>query len=312
MRLFQTSARSSTMGTSSLEHYIGNMSEALIRAQAERDIRNARAAAEASIRARSSFLENMNHELRTPLNAIIGFTYMLKGGQDYDLSDEQKSSYAEYVLQSADLLLGHLNTILEVAALDNGSIQPDHEAVDATSLLEEVIKKINIQASAKQVKILTGSKGDANKASSTPEISMWADPVRVTQALDHLLQTAIKSCKFGGKVYVRVSTRRSGWAEIQIRDDGQGFSTDDLELALNAFGETHRGLSQPFTGPGVGVAIAKTFIEMQGGEFTIKSRVGKGTLSTISLPLATAGEGVINLDNQSEHTTLESKTAKSA
>ena len=76
MRLFHTHNSSNTSSGSALEHYIGNMSEALVRARAERDIRRARAAAEAAIRVRSSFLENMNHELRTPLNAIIGFASM--------------------------------------------------------------------------------------------------------------------------------------------------------------------------------------------------------------------------------------------
>ncbi|MEO0675530.1 MAG: histidine kinase dimerization/phospho-acceptor domain-containing protein, partial [Pseudomonadota bacterium] len=120
---------------SNLDEYLGNLSVALVRAKAERDIRNAQVAADAAIRVRSSFLENMNHELRTPLNAIIGFAGMLQQGATYDLSEDQRQSYAEYIQQSADLLLVHINTILETAALDNGSVTPIQEAVDLVDLV---------------------------------------------------------------------------------------------------------------------------------------------------------------------------------
>jgi len=267
----------------------------IIKAKAENDIRNARAAAQAAIRMRSSFLENMNHELRTPLNAIIGFADMLKDGDTYNLSDDQKKSYTEYILQSADLLLGHINTILEVAALDNGSVEPSHEAVDLSHMLELTIKRVQVQADAAHVKILTASQNASSNSKSVEEFEpVWADPERIGQALEHLLQTAIKSCAIDGrkkgKVFVRISTRRNGWLELQIRDDGTGFTEEELQYALNAFGEVHRGLHKPFTGPSVGIAIAKTFIEMQGGQFTIKSREGKGTLSTIAIPFATSDQ----------------------
>lgn len=310
MRLFQPSADPKTQGGSLLEHYLGNMSETLVRARAEEKIRSAHAAAEASIRARSLFLENMNHELRTPLNAIIGFASMLKEGQDYALSNEQKTAYSEYILQSADLLLGHINTILEVAALDNNSVTPSHESVEVNTLLRDAIQRVDVRAQAAKVSILT----NVNKAKDDGKLEpifAWADNERIAQAVDHLLQAAIKSCHKGGKVFVRTSNKRENWTELQIRDDGSGFNKQDLAQALNAFGDTHRGLTQPFTGPGVGIAIAKTFVEMQGGEFSIKSKEGKGTLSSIALPLAAPQENTNdNFDdvsqNKSEHSLQQS------
>ena len=282
--------------SSPLSQLTRNMSGALVRAQAERDIKNARAAAEAAIRMRSSFLENMNHELRTPLNAIIGFATMLQEREIYKLSADQENTYYEYILQSADLLLGHINTILEVSALDNGSVEPDHSCVNPVDLINDAVASVEVQAQAANVTIFTGT-DETNQGARvrSEKINLiWADGERAGQAIDHLLQTAIKSCvtqgRKSGKIYVRLSSRREGWVEIQIRDDGHGFPADELEQACNAFGELHRELSKPFTGPSVGIAIAKTFIEMQGGQFTIKSRTEKGTLSTIAFPLANASQ----------------------
>ena len=144
-------------GSSPLSQLTRNMSGALVRAQAERDIKNARAAAEAAIRMRSSFLENMNHELRTPLNAIIGFATMLQERDTYKLSADQENTYYEYILQSADLLLGHINTILEVSALDNGSVEPDHSCVNPVDLINDAVASVEVQAQAANVSIFTGT-----------------------------------------------------------------------------------------------------------------------------------------------------------
>lgn len=289
MRLGQTSYGREAGSGAALEQYLGNLSVALVRAKAEKDIRDARAAAEAAIRVRSSFLENMNHELRTPLNAIIGFAGMLQQADKYSLSVEQKETYAEYIIQSADLLLGHINTILETAALDNGSVVPIHEPVDVYEMLDRALGAIEVQASAKRVSILCAHQIEAKKTSKPLQklAPVWADDERIGQAVDHLLKTSVKSCNKGGKILIRTLVTDQDTIEIQLRDDGHGFSEEEIEEALTAFGNIHRGLGRPFAGPGVGISIAKTFIEMQGGAFAIRSRRNKGTLITISLPIAT-------------------------
>ena len=123
------------------------------------------------------------------------------------------------------------------------------------------------------------------------EVFGWGDPERFSQALDHLIQTAVKLSHEGGRIHVRASQTAQGWAEIAVRDEGDGFTNDGLVEALEAFKELHRGLDRSFSGPGVGYAVAKTFVEMQGGRFSIESREGQGTLARISLPPAEAVYG---------------------
>jgi len=85
-------------------------------------------------------------------------------------------------------------------------------------------------------------------------------------------------------VFARITQDANGWPEIAVRDNGKGLSDGELRAALNAFAGVNRGLDRSFEGPGVELAIAKTFIEMQGGRFNIKSKQGKGTLVRAALP----------------------------
>lgn len=256
--------------------YASRMSETLVRRRADIASRAARVEAELAIKARSEFLASMNHELRTPLNAIIGFATMLREGDQYGLGDHQRQTYVEYILQSADLLLGHINTLLEVAALESGGVELEDVEFDFAKTLETALDRVRIRAEAANV--LLERRGDSG------EVAAWGDPERTGQALDHLLQTAIKSCVEGGRILVRACVDERGWAEIAVRDDGAGLTPEEINDAMTAFKQAPRGLDQPFSGLGAGYAIAKTFIEMQGGRFSINSRKGQGTLARICLP----------------------------
>ncbi|MHA7872112.1 MAG: sensor histidine kinase [Hyphococcus sp.] len=256
--------------------YASRMGEAMLRRNTEIEVRAARVEAELAIKARSEFLANMNHELRTPLNAIIGFATMLRDNGEFELDEEQRGQYASYILQSADLLLGHINTLLEVAALESGGVELKNDAVDFCVLLDEAIERARVRAEAAHV---TLERRDAGV-----DAVGWGDEERVAQALDHLLQTAISACGEGGRVLARASVDDRGWAEIAVRDNGPGRTPEALHEALDACKQVHRGLDRSFAGPGVGYAIAKTFIEMQGGRFIIKSQPGQGALARILLP----------------------------
>ena len=259
-----------------LADYSSMMSEQLLRRRADMEVRAARAEAENAIKARSEFLANMNHELRTPLNAIIGFATMLRQSEEFAIDAERTQEYAQYILQSADLLLGHINTILEVAAFESGAIELSHRELDLDAMLSDAIERAQIRAAAAGVSIVRRGDGEP--------IPAWGDEIRVAQSIDHILQTAIRACGEGGRILARAAYDEKGRPEIAVRDDGDGLTDDEIRGALTAFNEVHRGLDRAFSGPGVGYAIARTFIEMQGGQFTIKSRKGRGTFVRLTLP----------------------------
>jgi two-component system cell cycle sensor histidine kinase PleC len=273
-----------------LADYASIMSEQLIRRRAELDVRAARAEAESAIRARSEFLANMNHELRTPLNAIMGFATMLGSRDDYNIGEEQRIEYAEYILQSADLLLGHINTILEVAALESGGVELSSQELDLGKLLTEAVARASVRAKAAGVELTRKDDGD--------EILAWGDETRFGQAVDHILQAAINACGEGDRILVRASRDDSGRPEIAVRDEGEGLSDEEVADALDVFAEAHRGLDRAFSGPGVGYAIAKTFVEMQGGQFHIKSRKGRGTCVCLALPQAEESAAALKAEDE--------------
>ncbi len=283
-----------------IAEYAQRMNEAVSRRNAEIEVRAARIEAELAIKARSEFLANMNHELRTPLNAIIGFATMLRENQKYDLDAAQVSTYSGYILQSADLLLGHINTVLEVAALESGKVELNDGAVDFCVLLVEALDRVDIQASAAGVTI--------ERRDSGVDAIGWGDSERIAQALDHLLLTAIKVCGAGGRILVRAGVTDQGWAEIAVRDSGDGMTPEDIREALGAFKQVHRGLDRSFSGPGIGYAIAKTFTEMQGGRFFIKSQPGQGTLARITLPPPEQATGFKN--NTGTDEAVQGKTGR--
>jgi signal transduction histidine kinase len=214
--------------------------------------------------------------LRTPLNAIIGFASMLRDTQTYELDAEKHQGYADYILQSADLLLDHINTLLESAALDSGEMTLESGAIDFRELLVAAVERAKIAARSAQISIEI-------KSSDQPVIG-WGDEQRLSQALDHLLRAAVRLSPTGEKILVRAVVDEKGWAEIAIRDRTPGMTPEAVSHALNAFRDVNRGLDRSFEGPGVGLAIAKTFVEMQGGRFNLKSRPNEGTLVRISAP----------------------------
>lgn len=256
--------------------YAERMGESLLRRQAELEVRTARMEADLAIKARSEFLSNMNHELRTPLNAIIGFATMLRDASTYNLGEEQQQGYAEYILQSADLLLGHINTILEIAALDSGAVEMCNDVVDMNDLLTEAIDALALRIKTAGVTI--------ERHGQTDQVLAWGDVDRTRQTIDHLLQIAVKSSADGGNILVKARINEDGWGELAVRDNGVGFTPAELHDALEAFNQVHRGLNRPFAGPSVGYAVAKTFVEMQGGRFDIESHKDEGTLAMILLP----------------------------
>jgi two-component system cell cycle sensor histidine kinase PleC len=263
--------------SSMMAAFAADMAPAMAMRRAACAAKAARAEAEMSIKARAEFLANMNHELRTPLNAIIGFGTMLKEAGAYNLTAEQRDAYADYILQSADLLLGHIDTLLEAAALDGGDLALEPAPIDLAAALGEAVKRAAIAADA--AKVTLEVKSDPGAAAEG-----WGDAVRVGQAIDHVLRTAIKLSPEGERVLVRASVGADGWPEVAVRDRSAGMTPEEIERALTAFRETHRGLDRSFAGPGIGIAIAKTFVEMQGGRFSIKSKLGEGTLVRLSLP----------------------------
>ncbi len=284
----QTQLRRNNRRASYLDRYVDQYRDLTNRRRANVALRAAHVEAELAYKARGEFLANMNHELRTPLNAIIGFANMMKDAETYGLSKEQTTEYLEYILQSSDLLLGHINTILDLASAESGA-KIVRQKIDSLELLEHTVGKY--RAMAKQAVVSLNLSSDPN----LPKVDV--DPDRIDTALSHLIENAITYCDEGGRVDVMVRRgRRTGhqdWLYIAIKDNGAGMTNEELARALKAFEQVHQGLNRRFEGAGIGLPIAKAFIELNGGRFDVKSRKGQGTTVRFALPAIAEESGEV-------------------
>jgi signal transduction histidine kinase len=272
--------RSGRERQSLLSSYTDRLHDALYRQQSAVALRAARVDAELALRARGAFLASMNHELRTPLNAITGFAGLLKQTGHADLPESQRNEYLDYILQSADLLLSHINTILEIADAESGGSKLSRRAFDLVSVLEQTIA--DAAEVTDRLDILT------DLPDRIPPVD--ADPDRIAAAMRHLLEFVVTALDGPGGLRITVRQGLAGasadFVYIAMECDELRDIQDEIAAAMRVFDHVHEGLDRKFDTRRLGLPIAKSNIELNGGRFNIKTSVGGGTLIRFALPVA--------------------------
>jgi len=259
-----------------LGHAFDQMAEAL--AQRERQLIQAKEDAEASNRAKSSFLANMSQELRTPLNAIIGFSEAITGQHYGANAVERYRECATYISASGRHLLRLVNDVLDVSKLAAGQLELAESVVDLGALLRECIALLGSEAQQKAVTIAT-----VIPAALPP---LMAGELRLKQVLLNLLSNAVKFSRQGGRVTVAAEVTEAGDLAVSVADQGIGMKPLDIPLALEPFRQIDNALSRPYEGTGLGLPLAKMLVEKHGGTLALESTLGVGTTVTVTLPAA--------------------------
>ena len=229
---------------------------------------------EAANRHKSEFLANMSHELRTPLNAIIGFSEVLLD-PSLKVTEEERSQFLMDVLSSGKHLLGLINEILDLAKIEAGKMELQLEPALLSDVLESVQNTMRPLAVKKDINLHVES-------SVLPEpFSM--DGARVKQVLLNLLGNAVKFTPEGGRVWVRADSE-DGAVRVEVRDTGLGIAPEDHERIFLEFQQAGSDAGKP-QGTGLGLALAKKFVEMHGGKIWLESEVGKGSKFFFTLPV---------------------------
>jgi signal transduction histidine kinase len=229
---------------------------------------------EAANRHKSEFLANMSHELRTPLNAIIGFSEVLLD-PSLTVSDEERSQFLTDVLSSGKHLLGLINEILDLAKIEAGKMELQIEP----ALLQDVVEAVsNTMRSLAVKKSINLSVESDDRLAPFP-----MDGARVKQVLLNLVGNALKFTPEGGRVWVRAGSE-NGTARVEVGDTGPGVAPEDHERIFQEFQQAGSDTGKP-QGTGLGLALAKKFVEMHGGRIWLESEVGKGSRFFFTLPL---------------------------
>ncbi len=233
-----------------------------------------RSAVEAN-RLKSEFVSMVSHELRTPLTAIQGFTELLEEGTG--IPDRERHECLALVKSNAGRLLALNNDLRDLSRIEAGRIDLRCAAIDLGPLIEGVARSLRTLVGGKQ-QALTLELED-------PLPAIRADADRVTQILTNLIANASTYTPAGGRI--AVTARRVGdFARIEIRDTGVGLSTDQQAQLFTRFFRAHHGGPDRTGGTGLGLVIARSLVELHGGQIDVSSVPGQGSAFSFTLPVA--------------------------
>jgi signal transduction histidine kinase/DNA-binding response OmpR family regulator len=238
-------------------------------------------------RHKSVFLANMSHELRTPLNAIIGFSELLSDARDGQFDDVTRKRFLNQILTSGKHLLGLINDILDLSKVEAGQMDLRLATVSVAEAIDQVVKT---------VEPLVTKKGITLQANAEAAGEVLADGGKLKQMLLNLVSNAIKFTPEGGTV--TIATLRSKEAiEISVADTGIGIAEEDQKQIFHEFHQIDQGPGRKHEGTGLGLALTKRFALLHGGDVRVTSRVNKGSVFTLTLPVragtAPAGERAV-------------------
>jgi len=242
-----------------------------------REIEDKSRQVEAANRHKSEFLANMSHELRTPLNAIIGFSEVLLD-PSLKVTEEEQSQFLTDVLSSGKHLLGLINEILDLSKIEAGRMELQIEPVLLSDIFDAVQNTMRPLAVKKAVNLHVES-------DALPE-PFPMDGARIKQVLLNLVGNAVKFTPEGGRVWVRAAAEETA-VRVEVGDTGRGIQPEDKERIFLEFQQASSDAGKP-EGTGLGLALAKKFVEMHGGKIWVESEVGKGSRFFFTLPTGRA------------------------
>lgn len=241
--------------------------------------------AEQANRSKSVFLANMSHEIRTPLNAIIGFSQLLN--RDRQLSESQKE-YLTSIIRAGEHLLALINDILELSKVEAGRIELNPTNVDLHSLFEDIRMIFKERSESKHLQLICETSDDL------PHYVM-VDEGKLRQILVNLIGNAIKFTDVGG-VAVRVRTDSSNCSGtrlyVEVQDSGSGIPENEFDKLFKHFEQTSSGIKKG-SGTGLGLALSRELARLMGGDISVSSEVGKGSVFAFSVKLEEGKEEAV-------------------
>jgi len=230
---------------------------------------------EAASRHKSEFLANMSHELRTPLNAIIGFSEVL-GERMFGELNPKQAEYVQDILSSGRHLLSLINDILDLSKIEAGRMELELARFDLPAAVGSAVILVRERATRHGLTL---------DVAVDPRLGLFVgDERKIRQVLLNLLSNAVKFTPEGGRIVVR-AVPADGAAEVSVSDTGIGIAPEDQETIFEEFRQVGTDYARKREGTGLGLALARRFVQLHGGRIWVESRPGEGSTFTFTLPV---------------------------
>ncbi len=256
--------------------YATLLGDAVLRQRTREAEHAARIEAELANRVKSEFISNMSHELRTPLNTMIGFSKILCEHDRRKLPDSEIVEYSKLILDAAGHLLSVINDILDISKMQSGRYTLDAREINIDEILQAAVGNNRTMSADAGVNVQT------QIAANLPTVR--GDSAKLQQAFNNLISNAIKFTLRGGSVMIEAIRLADGGVAVLIRDTGVGMSPEELNVAVSPFGQVDGSRTRWREGTGLGLPIARSLVELHGGQIKMRSEKGKGTEVAVLLP----------------------------
>lgn len=246
--------------------------------ETERQLHEAKIAADEGHRAKSDFLAVMSHEIRTPLNAVMGFAKLL---EDTHLDDPQRG-YVTTIASEGARLKSLVNDLLDLTKMEKGRLALERLPIAPAEAAHDVLRLFSARAAEKNLELRL-------EAQLAGPLVVSGDPVRLRQILVNLVDNAVKFTSSGTvSMFMNWEAPRTvhvpGLLRIRITDTGIGIAPENLPRLFQMFTQADSSTSRRFGGTGLGLAICQRLVQLMGGEITAQSRLGEGSTFELSLP----------------------------
>lgn len=263
-----------------LQGYRGIDRDITQRVKIDQQLLRAKQEAEYANHAKSEFISHMSHELRTPLNSILGFAQILEINAHQ--FDQQHQQNIQEILNAGDHLLNLINDVLDLAKIESGRLDMHIEPVDICMLIKQCLSLINGQARRRGIE-LTGC--NPQDTFSCHSFHVIADLIRLKQVFLNILSNAVKYNRDNGRISVSLEPVEQQRLRIHFADTGLGLDADEISQLFTPYNRLKA--DNRIEGAGIGLVITRQLIELMGGELSIESQSGEGSVFSVTLDLAT-------------------------
>jgi PAS domain S-box-containing protein len=251
--------------------------------------------AEESDRLKSSFLANMSHEIRTPMNGVLGFTELLK---EPKLTGEEQQEYIRVIEKSGSRMLNIINDIVSISKIESGQMNLSYKETSITDQIEVIYDFFLLEAKQKNIEL------KISNTLSEEDSLIRTDEEKVNVILSHLLKNAIKFTDAGS---IEVGCfKNNNTITFYVKDSGIGINSNKIDLIFERFRQEDDSLNRNYDGAGLGLYIAKSYVDLLGGKIWAANNVDSGSVFYFQIPFIKPTE----IDKEIQTTIIPNETQK--